>query len=115
MGNEYQWADALRKAQMNAQTRQSPLSSSSAPKISFEQLQEQLDYYKEKLPGVVKNKDQNEIQNLLERLINTHARMTALLIRKEKELGKQDNSPSIKAHLEKYFSDCNSLLQQFPS
>lgn len=115
MSNQYEWADALRKAQNNAQIKKPTLDISTQPKISLEQLEEQLAYYKNKLIEAANTKNTAEIQNLLDRIINTHARMTALLIRQEKELGATDNAPSVQGHLEKYFSDCNTLLELFPS
>lgn len=115
MNQQYEWAEALRKAHTTAQIRPASLGESLQPKISLTQLQEQMDYYKTKLGTAVQNNDTTEIQDLIDRMINAHARMTALIIKQEKERGARDNSPIIRSHLEKYFSDCTELVQKFPS
>ncbi len=112
---DYEWAEALRKAQHTAKQNIPTVGFSFEPKISLEQLQEQMNYYKEKLKEALKTKNTAEIQNLIDRIINNHARQTAFLIKKEKSLGAKDTSPTIDAHLQKYFSDCKKLLQIIPS
>ncbi len=115
MSDQYQWAEALRKARQGEQQKQPRLNFSSPSKISTEQLEEQMEYYKKKLLEAVQNKNTEEIQNLVERLINCHSRLTALLIKNEKDLGESDNSPLIAEYLQKYFSDCKKLLETFPT
>ncbi len=113
MSNQYQWAEALRKAQMNEKQKKPNLTFSSQSKISVEQLEEQMEYYKNKLRDAVQSKNTTEVENLVDRMITCHSRITALLIKNEKNLGEPDTSPIISAHLQKYFSDCAKLLQTF--
>ncbi|OGH66924.1 MAG: hypothetical protein A3B90_01800 [Candidatus Magasanikbacteria bacterium RIFCSPHIGHO2_02_FULL_41_13] len=115
MGNQYEWAEALRKAKQGEKQKQPKLSFSSQSKITVEQLEEQMEYYKNKLREAVRNNNKSEIQNMIDRMITCHSRITALLIKNEKDLGEADNSPTISAHLQKYFSDCAKLLHTFSS
>jgi len=115
MSQDYQWADALRKAQLQAKQSTPKLTVSPDPQITTEQLQEQMAYYKTKLQEAAAKKDQKLINELLERLINNHARQTALLIKRAKEAGATDNSPVVLSHIQKYFSDCTQLTGLFPS
>lgn len=112
---DYTWAEALRKAQHTAKQNTPTVGFSFEPKISLEQLQEQMTYYKQKLKDAIKTKNTPEIQNLIDRIINNHARQTAFLIKKEKSFGTKDNSPTIDAHLQKYFADCLQLAKLLPS
>jgi hypothetical protein len=115
MSDQYQWAEALRKAKQGEKQKQSNLNFSSQSKITIDQLEEQMEYYKNKLREAVKNKNKEEIQNMIDRMITCHSRMTALLIKNEKDLGESDNSPTISAHLQKYFSDCAKLMHTLSS
>ena len=116
MSNQYDWAEALRKAQQGDRRKQPSLTFSSQSKMTTtpEQLEEQMDYFKKKLHEAAQAKNTAEIQNLVDRLIKCHARLTALLIKNEKDLGESDTSPTVRAHLQKYFSDAAQLLQTFP-
>lgn len=115
MTDQYQWAEALRKAKQNEKQKQPNLNFSLQSKITIKQLEEQMEYYKTKLREAAKDKNKTEIQNMIDRMISCHSRMTALLIKNEKDLGEPDNSPTISAHLQKYFSDCAKLMQTFSS
>lgn len=114
MNQDYKWAEALKKAQQNAKQNAPKALFSFEPKIDLGQLQEQMNYYKMKLKEAHKNNNSQEIQTLVEKIINNHAKQTALLIKKEKSFGAKDNSPVINAHLDKYFSDCIKLSKLFP-
>lgn len=116
MAQDYQWAQALRKAQMNAKKQApTPQIFKSEPKVTLEQLEEQMAYYKNKLTEAAAKKNIPETKDLVARLINNHARQTALLVRKQKMLGSKDNGPEITGLLKKYFSDCKKLTEVFSS
>ncbi len=116
MGQDYQWAEALRKAKSNERKEVPTLFNfATEPKISLEQLEEQMVYYKQKLKDAAEKKNIPEIRSLVERLIHNHARQTALLIRQEKMLGAKENAPEIRHLLKKYFSDCTKLTGLFSS
>jgi len=113
MGQEYQWAEALRKAKKSVSKIRLSQTSSKLT-LNESQLLEQLEYYKMKLAEAAQKNNQAVINPLVERLIKTHAKLTALFIKQEKENGATDDSPNIQNHLAKYYSDCSALLQKFP-
>lgn len=110
MSQEQEWSEALRRAKQNTNFMKTSLKKQDDD-VLMNQMTEQLHYYKVKFMEAQDNNDSVKIQSLAERLINTHARMTTLLIKKEKARGAFENSPQIRNLLKKYFVDGRKLLR----
>ncbi len=113
MNQEQEWSEALRRAKQNTNFMKTSLKKQDDD-VLMNQMIEQLHYYKVKFMEAQDTNDVAKLQSLAEKLINTHARMTTLLIKKEKTRGALDNSPIIAKHLTKYFSDGIKLLKYLP-
>ena len=117
MAQEYEWAEALRRAKQEASRSDTLLLRNldfpTNDKITM--FQEQLDYYKNKLKeALAAKKNRNQIEFLIDKIITLLAKLTTNAIHEEKEMGATDSSEEVQRHLQKYFSDCTFLLAMIP-